>query len=41
MIRLNLCNYSDVYIYVKGTITVPNIVGSCEALKNTNKNVIF
>ena len=24
MIRSNLCTYSDPYIHVKGTITVPN-----------------
>ena len=24
MLRLSLCNYSDAYIAVKGTITVPN-----------------
>ena len=24
MIRSNLCDYSDVYIHVKGIITVPN-----------------
>ena len=24
MIRFNLCDYSDAYIHVKGTITVPN-----------------
>ena len=28
MIRSNLCDYSDAYIHVKGTITVPNTAGA-------------
>ena len=24
MLKLSLCNYSDVYILVSGTITIPN-----------------
>ena len=24
MIKSSLCNYSDAYIHVKGTITIPN-----------------
>ena len=24
MIRRNLCNYGDVYIHVRGTVTIPN-----------------
>ena len=38
IIRLNLCNYSDAYIPVKGTITVPNTAAS---VNNTNNKVIF
>ena len=26
MIRRNLCNYGDVYIHVRGTVTIPNTV---------------
>ena len=40
MIKLNLCDYSDAYIYVRGTITVPN-TGIGETTNNKNKNVIF
>ena len=32
----NLCEYSDVYIHVKGTITVSNI-GTAAAPNNRNK----
>ena len=38
MIRSNLCNYSDVYIHVKGTIIVWN---TGTASNNRNKKVIF
>ena len=41
VIRSNLCNYSDVYIHVKGTITVPNISVQGSAVNKTNKKVIF
>ena len=41
MIRSNLCEYSDTYILVKGTITVPNTTDSGAAVNNTNKKVIF
>ena len=37
MIRSNLCDYSDSYILVKGTITIPNTVVAGAAEKNTNK----
>ena len=40
MIRSNLCGYSDAYIHVKGSITVPNN-GTTTAPNNRNKNVIF
>ena len=40
MIRSSLCDYSDAYILVKGTITIPN-TGTAAALKNRNKYVIF
>ena len=41
MIRSNLCNYRDEYIFAKGTLTVPNTETSGAAVNNTNKNVIF
>ena len=37
IIRSNLCDYSDAYILVKGTITVPNTAASDMAVNNTNK----
>ena len=40
MLRSSLCDYSDAYILVKGTITVPN-TGTAAAPNNRNKNVIF
>ena len=41
VIRSNLCDYSDAYILVKGTITVLNMVAVGAAIYNTNKRVIF
>ena len=41
MIRSNLCDYSDAYILVKRTITVPNKATAGAAVNNTNKKVIF
>ena len=40
MIRSSLCNYSDAYILVKGTITITN-TGRAVAPNNINKKVIF
>ena len=40
MIRSNLWGYSDEYIHVEGTITVPN-TGTAAFPNNNNKNVIF
>ena len=37
MITSNLCDYSDEYIHVKRTITIPNTA----AANNANKKVIF
>ena len=39
MIRSNLCDYSDAYLHVKGTITVPKTAGA--ARNNKNKKLIF
>ena len=41
MIRLSLCDYSDAYILVKGTITVPGTSAQGVPVNNTNKKVIF
>ena len=41
MIRSSLCDYSDAYILVEGTATVPNTAAAGAALNNTNKKVIF
>ena len=41
MIRSTLCSYSDAYIIVKGTITIPNTAAAGAAVNNTNKKVIF
>ena len=41
VIRSSLCDYSDAYILVKGTITVPNTAAAGAAINNTNKKVVF
>ena len=41
MLKSNLCDYSDAYILVKGTITVNNSAAQGAAASNTNKKVIF
>ena len=41
MLKSSLCDYSDVYILVKGTITVNNTAAQGVAANNTNKKVIF
>ena len=40
-LRPNLCDYSDAYIEVKITITVPNMSTQEAASNHRNKNVIF
>ena len=37
VIRSNLCDYSDAYILVKGTITVPITAAAGVAVNNTDK----
>ena len=39
--RSNLCDCSDAYILVQGTITVSNAAAVGAAVNNTNKKVIF
>ena len=41
IIRSGICHYNDVYILVKRTIIVLNIVAQGAAVNNTNKKVIF
>ena len=41
MLKSILCDYSDAYILVKGTISVNNTAASGAAVNNTNKKVIF
>ena len=41
MIRSIFCDYSYSYIFVKGSITVPNKAAAGSAVNNTNKEVIF
>ena len=41
MLKSSLCDYSDAYILVKGTISVINIAAQGATANNTNKKVIF
>ena len=41
MLKSSLCDYSDAYILVKGTITVNNTAAANANANNTNKKVIF
>ena len=41
MIRSNLCDYSDTFILIKGTLTVQDMAGASATVNNTNKKVIF
>ena len=41
MLKSSLCDYSDKYILVKGTITVNNITAADADANNTNKKIIF
>ena len=41
MLRSGSCDYSDAYILIKGTITVPNAAVAGAAPDNRNKRVIF
>ena len=41
MLKSSLCDYSDVYILVKGTISANNTAADGAAANNTNKKVIF
>ena len=41
MLKPSLCDYSDAYIHVRGTITVNNTAAAPAAANNTGKKVIF
>ena len=41
MLKSSLCDYSDAYVHVKGTITVDNTAAAPADANNTNKKVIF
>ena len=41
MLKCSLCDYSDAYILVKGTISVNNTAAQGAAANNANKKVIF
>ena len=41
MLNSSLCDYSDAYILVKGTICVNNTAAAGAAVNNTNKKVKF
>ena len=41
MLKSSLCDYSDAYILVKGTITINNTAAAGAAANNTNKKAIF
>ena len=41
MLKSSLCDYSDAYILVKGTISVNNTAVQGAAANNTNKKVMF
>ena len=41
MLKYSLCDYSDAYIFVKGTITFNNTAAADADANNTNKKVIL
>ena len=41
MLKSSLCDYSDAYILVKGTISVNNTAAAGAAVNNNNNKVIF
>ena len=41
MLKSSLCDYSDAYILVKGTISVNNTTAQGAAVNNNNNKVIF
>ena len=41
MLKSSLCDYSDAYILLKGTITVDDTSAAGDTANNTNKKLIF
>ena len=41
MLKSSLCDYSDAYILVKGTISANNTAAAGAAVNNDNRKVIF
>ena len=41
VIKSKISDYSDAYVLVKGTITVPNTAAGGAAVNNNNKKVMF
>ena len=41
MLKSSLCDYSDAYILVKGTVAVNNTAAADANANNTNKQVVF
>ena len=41
MLKSSLCDYSDAYILVKGTISVTNTAAAGAGANNINRKVIF
>ena len=41
MLKSSLCDYSDAYILVEGTISVNSTAAQDAAVNNNNKKVIF
>ena len=41
MLKSSLCDYTNAYIHVKGTITVPNMTAAAADAKNAGEKVIF
>ena len=39
IIRSNFCDYSDTFLHVKATITVPNTAAFAAPVSNANKKV--
>ena len=41
MLKSTLCDYSDAYVLVKGTVTINNTAAAGADASNTNEKVIF
>ena len=41
VLKSSLCDYKDVYIFVKGTISVVNTAGTGHIPNNEDRNVVF